>query len=334
MSGLTFVAAPAAPETFNVLLYGPPKAGKTTAAATAPGPIMWVNLEGPGALGHARRVAAQRGTVIHEVRPERTDKLRPVLDSVYQHVVSGAEPQVCTVVVDTLGKARDQLARNIGGDHPQIQHWGEVAKILEGFVVALRDRPVNLILIAHEAIKDSDAGDRIVEPLIGGATTAKVCGEVDVIAYCGRVEDDDGVRYMGVLTERKGRRAGDRSGALGGARELDLSEWLEVYSAALAQPGVDPNEPVVQPAPVVVGPDPALLNAAKVAAKAAVDAKVIDPKMLKLLLAEHGAQDLSSRDRALGSMSDEGLVAFTADLNDAIMAQAAGTIDEPAEVTG
>jgi hypothetical protein len=261
MAGLTFAAAAAIPDTFNVLLYGPPKAGKTSAAATAPGPILWLNMEGGGALGYARRVAAQRGTEIHEVRPQRHEKLKPVLEDIYRHVSTGAEPKVQTVVVDTLGKVRDHLARDIGGAHPQIQHWGEVAKVIEQFVVTMRDQPVNLILLAHEAVKDADDGDRIVEPLIGGATTAKVCGEVDVIAYCGRKEDEDGnVEYLGVLVERRGRRAGDRSGGLGASRPLDLTEWLDTYGKALAsgaplsrepaqpEPAADPEpEPVVEP---------------------------------------------------------------------------------------
>ena len=55
-----FDAPPAlGPEHFNVLLYGPPGTGKTTAAATAPGPIVWINLEGTGAMAYARRVAAE-----------------------------------------------------------------------------------------------------------------------------------------------------------------------------------------------------------------------------------------------------------------------------------
>lgn len=240
--GLSFVAAPEVPDTFNVLLYGAPKAGKTTAAATAPGDLLWLNLEGPGALGYARKVAAERGHEIHEIRPDRNDRLRDTLAGIVQHVSSGASPVVRTVVIDTVGKVRDHLARNIGGDQPKIQHWGEVAKIIEGFVQTMRDRPVNLVLLAHEAIKDSDDGDRIVEPMIGGATTAKVCGEVDVIAYCGRVEDDEGVRYMGVLAERKGRRAGDRSGGLGTARELDLTEWLSVFREALRPRAQDDTE--------------------------------------------------------------------------------------------
>src|SRR5262249_9893322 len=49
-TGLMFEEPPPVPDTANFLLYGPPKSGKSTAAATAPGPILWVSAEGPGAL--------------------------------------------------------------------------------------------------------------------------------------------------------------------------------------------------------------------------------------------------------------------------------------------
>lgn len=243
--GLTFASAEAVPETINVLLYGAPKAGKSTAAATAPGPIMWVNLEGGGALGYARKTAAERGAEIHEVRVEHNDALAPILRAVLTHVQTGQEPKVRTVVIDTLGKVRDHLARNIGGSQPEIRHWGEVARIVEGLVKELRDAPVNCVLLAHEDIRDDEGAGRIVDPLIGGKTTAKVAGEVDVIAYCGRVEDESGVRYMGQLVEGRGRRAGDRSGGLGVTRELDLSEWLDAYREALSPPAEDEREAVL-----------------------------------------------------------------------------------------
>ncbi|WP_026912316.1 AAA family ATPase [Patulibacter minatonensis] len=239
MSPLNFVDAPNAPDTFNVLLYGPPKSGKTAAAATAPGPILWVNLEGGGALGYARKVAASRGSDIHEVRVEKDDQIKPILDQVYLHVRDGMAPKVKTVVIDTIGKVRDQLGRNIGrGKQPSIQQWGDIAKIVEGFVVGMRDLPVNVVFLAHQKVSDSDTGDRIVEPMIGGASTAKVCGEADVIAYCGRHETDDGPQYMGVLVEHNGRIGGDRSGGLGTSRQLDLSEWLDTYRKALMAGGV------------------------------------------------------------------------------------------------
>jgi hypothetical protein len=235
-TGLMFVEAPAAPTTANFLLYGPPKSGKSTAAATAPGPILWVSAEGPGALGYARKVARQRGIEIHEVRVTRGADTRVVLRDVIQHVRSGAEPQIQTVVVDTIAKVRERLIAEIvvPGAKNSIQQFGEVARVLREFVEIMRDEPVNLVLIAHQDVADAE-GDRIVQPLIGGALTQVIPGEVDVIAYTHSFKDEESGerRYVGQLVEAKGRIAGDRSGGLGTVRDLNLSDWLTDYTAAL-----------------------------------------------------------------------------------------------------
>lgn len=233
--GLAFVQAPAAPETFNILLYGPPKSGKSTAAATAPGPILWVNAEGPGALGYARLTAAKRGTVIHEVQIGRRDDARVVLRAVLEHVVRGVDPKPATVVVDTLAKVRDSLVRLLVTRQKDSRtQYGEVNRILTEFISMLRDADVNLILLAHEDVKDED-GERIVQPLIGGALTQFAPGEVDVLGYTAVMTDQEtgDERYVAQLREGKGRRAGDRSGGLGTVRDLDLTEWLATYAAAL-----------------------------------------------------------------------------------------------------
>jgi AAA domain len=246
---LTFVQAPDGPTTFNVLLYGAAKSGKSTAAATAPGPIMWVSAEGAGALGYARKMARSRGTTIHEVSVKRGVDTRALLRMVIEHVRSGASPVVRTVVVDTLAKVRAALIREIvvAGAKNSIQQFGEVATILKEFVEIMRDEPVNLVLIAHQDVADAD-GDRIVRPLIGGALTEFIPGEVDVIAYTHAYKDEEsGERqYVGQLVEGRGRIAGDRSGGLGTVRPLDLTEWLNTYRAALAPDDSDlpwSNEP-------------------------------------------------------------------------------------------
>ena len=249
--GLIFVTAPPAPKTYNVLLYGQPKSGKSTAAATAPGPILWLNAEGPGALGYARKTATTRGTPILEVAVDKRSKdCTRVLDEVYRHVRDAKEPAVATVVVDTLAKVRDALIAElvVKGAKNTLQQFGEVADKLGGFINALRDLPVNLVLIAHADMRDSDEDGRIVVPLIGGKLTETVPGEVDVVAFTAAHRTDEGVRYFGQLVEGKGRIAGDRSGALAGergVRELDLSEWLECYVEALT-PKVPADVPFVE----------------------------------------------------------------------------------------
>lgn len=218
------------PETFNVLLYGPPGTGKTTAAATAPGPIVWVNLEGAGAMAYARRVAAERGTELLEMqlRPDEDPR-----DRLRDAVIYAQGHEVGTVVVDTWGKVRGQLAQAVGGDSPSLPEWGLIGKELRTILQTLRDLPVNVVLICHEAHKQ-DGEKLIVEPEIGGRSTAEAMAEVDVLGYTGVVEDDGERTYMARLVEGNGRRAKDRSGALGTHRQLDLSEWLETFRAALA----------------------------------------------------------------------------------------------------
>lgn len=233
---LIFVDEPPIPQTFNVLLYGPAKSGKSTAAATAPSPIIWISAEGPGALAYARKTATERDTEINEVRVRRGDDTRELLRNVVQHVRSRAEPVPATVVIDTIAKVRERLIGEIvvPGASNSIQQFGEVARILREFIEIMRDEPVNLIIVAHHDPSDVD-GQRIVQPLIGGALTQVIPGEVDVIAYTHSFKDEQSGerRYVGQLVEAKGRIAGDRSGGLGAVRDLDLTEWLAAYQAAL-----------------------------------------------------------------------------------------------------
>jgi hypothetical protein len=240
LAALTFVDAPPVPDTFNVLLYGPPKSGKSTAAATAPGPVMWVSAEGPGALSYARKVAAQRDTQILEVRIDRQTDTRQVLRDVIRHVRDGLDPAPRTVVVDTLAKVRDALIRQIVsvGSSNSRNQYAEVNRILREFVQIMRDAPINFLLIAHQEVSEDDDGGRLVRALIGGRLTEEIPGEVDVIAYTHSFKDEESGerRYVGQLVEAKGRIAGDRSGGLGAVRDLDLANWLMAYRHALALP--------------------------------------------------------------------------------------------------
>jgi len=217
------------PEHFNVLLYGPPGTGKTTAAATAPGPIVWINLEGTGAMAYARRVAAERGTELLEMqlRPDEDPRER-----LRQAVAYSQTNEVGTIVIDTWGKVRGQLAQAIGGDSPSLPEWGMIGKELRTILQTLRDLPLSVVLICHEEIKD-DEGAVLIQPEIGGRSTSEAMAEVDIVGYTGVVEQEGERHYMARLMDGAGRRAKDRSGALGTHRELDLTEWLSVFQEAL-----------------------------------------------------------------------------------------------------
>jgi AAA domain len=235
-TGLVFVDEPAAPTHLNIMAYGAPGAGKSTFAASSPGPILWVNADGPNALAYARKTARAANTPIFEVRVEPGQDVRQTLRDVLVHVKEHRIPEVETVVVDPIGRVREALIAQIvvPGAKNTMQQFGEVAKVLRDFIRFLRDQPVNLVILAHEDVEDAD-GDRIIRPLIGGALTETVPADMDVMAYCGPHRDGNDVEYLGQLVEGRGRRAKDRSGGLGTVRKLDVSEWITAYRAALSE---------------------------------------------------------------------------------------------------
>ncbi len=242
--GLQFEHPTTEVEALNILSYGPSGVGKSTCAATSPGPILWANAEGPGALAFARKTATERGTEIHEARLTADLDARVFLRSLIEHVRSGVEPQCKTLVVDTVGRLREHLVRQLvnQGSKNSLQQYGEVSRVLAEFVRLARDLPIHVVLIAHEDIADQD-GDRVVRPLIGGNQTELIPGEMDVVAYHFVRDVEDGERaYEAMFIEHNGRRAKDRSGGLGRTAPADVSLWIERFREALRPQPQDETE--------------------------------------------------------------------------------------------
>lgn len=216
----------------NFLLYGPAGSGKTTAAAgVAPGgEIVWINFEGAGAMSFARKRAEELGTTIREVRMRAGEDPRERLEEAFWYASTKAAD---AFVIDTAGKLRAALAQAISaGEEVTLPEWGAVGRAMTEIILELRDARFTTVIVAHEEIVQDE--ELIVQPLIGGRTTQEWCGEVDVLAYCRTRVTEDGTQYLGQLVEAHGRRAKDRSGALGVYRPLDLAEWQAEFCEALA----------------------------------------------------------------------------------------------------
>jgi hypothetical protein len=232
---MKFVKPSEAPPTINVLLYGPPGTGKSMGAATAPGPILYLNAEGPGAV---RLVHQTYGEKIHEVAVTGAK----TLEEAFLHLKDGKGDEQ-TLVVDTVGEVYRVLVEEISnGGRPSLQNFGDVNTKIERWVRTLRDLPINIVLIAHEQVDDEE-GQATRRPLTGGRKLPEqVMAQVDVVGYTGVIpaNEDSPRRYVAQLVEAKGRRAKSRwVDTLGELRDLDLSEWIETVRSATSSPSSD-----------------------------------------------------------------------------------------------
>lgn len=246
-TSLTF-ADPEPRANLSILLYGPSGIGKTTAACTSPGPIIYCNADGPGALRFARKNATGKeimelplGAKKVEVDDRWVPVVRPVLEQLFIELRSGDLKGLGTIVLDSLGRIYDLLLdEHARGLKPTLPQRGDVNTFLERFVLSLLEQPVNLVLVAHDnpvvvSGKEED-GTQEVELFPHTGTNnpglaKKLMRPLDVVAYCGRVIEGEGdeqtEKFIGQTFNAGGRHAKDRTDVIGHFAELDITDWIE-----------------------------------------------------------------------------------------------------------
>jgi hypothetical protein len=223
---------PAEP-TFNVLLYGGSKTGKTTAACSSPEDVLLVNADVP----NASRFARLRYPETWEIEIEGFATLVEIAAG-----LKDGSLKAKTIVIDTVAELHRRLLEEQSNRavRPSLPIYGDVSVHIERFCRSLcTTHGVNVVLVCHDqAVKDDASGEFVRKPYTGTSNPAlgnKLLSMVDIIAYTGVVEEQDSVRFVGQLLAGKGREGGVRGvpvGVLGKVSDLNLSEWFATIRAA------------------------------------------------------------------------------------------------------
>ena len=223
---LEFVEAPEQLSA-NIMLYGPPKTGKTVGACSAPGPILLVNADRPNATLYARYLHHDS-----EIREVKVHGLQTLIDVVNE--LNENSDGYASVVVDPVGELHRQVIEGISGRaiRPKLNDYGDVSVHIERFCRALCDLPVTAVFVMHETSqKDEDSGGFERLPWTGTSNPAlggKIMSMVDIIGYTGVIQNADGAdpQYVAQLLPGGGRKGGARFGHLGAVRDVNITDWV------------------------------------------------------------------------------------------------------------
>jgi hypothetical protein len=228
---LTFVDPVKDKPGLNILLYGPPGAGKTTCAGSAPGPTLYVNLEGANAMEPARRVYGD--DKFKEVNYTGDKTLTQVINFISNH-----EDQIGSVVIDTIGELHRQLLHELVDADPKmnsatLQMFGLANTRIERFCRWMLNRKPVFVIVCHESLDmDASTGNIQKMPMTGGKQLPQMLSAmVDIVGYCG-VTLEEGKETWYTSFRSDGAKYGkDRTGKLGVNRRNDISRWVQVINA-------------------------------------------------------------------------------------------------------
>jgi hypothetical protein len=225
---------------FNCILYGHAGSGKTTCAATAPGPVLFADCD-------------QGLLALQNPDPDLAKQLGIKLDDLYFEPITSFDDMVGlisrisselkaqpgwwgTVVLDNLTELQrvllTDLLRQAERVVPQLQDWNVILLRMQAIVRSLRNLPVNTIFIAHERQTDQGIG-----PSLSGRIEEELPGYVDLMARYTILEKPDPNNKDVTKTIRKLRcraqlgavpvKAKCRSSRLGDWEEPNISRIIE-----------------------------------------------------------------------------------------------------------
>jgi hypothetical protein len=212
---------------FSCLLIGPPGAGKTTMAMTAPKPVLFLDIDNKLHKMVNAEVGIKSGEVIQwainepltEVsltrmasfdpapaakvtvpRPKGYIQLAEMIDKLVESGCMVNGKKIATIVLDSYTSMNEHLKRLLmaanGTSTMTLPLYGTALTNFETLNNTLLRLPANIIFICHEQIdKDELSGKISYHPLIDGQMKDKIGKDFEEVYYLEKVITGDKVRF-------------------------------------------------------------------------------------------------------------------------------------------
>lgn len=214
---------------YNILIYGPPKIGKSTWCSNIDGAVFLATEPGLNAL-ECYQVDCPKWTNLLEAAKE---------------LAEAKHPFKC-IVIDTIDNAftlcSEHICQKNGvdylGDMAHGKGWAMVSNEFQRVLTKLAHLPMGLVMTSHSIEKEiqSKIGTTTkIQPTLPERGKRVVLGLVDFILYC---EVEEAIGDTGKIIPKRVIRtkpsprydAGDRTGELPETIELDYSKFLAAFT--------------------------------------------------------------------------------------------------------
>jgi hypothetical protein len=193
----------------NLLLYGEPKSGKSTFAASAKNALVCDVENGWSFMG-------SRGFDLPIVQVKNWDDMR-------EFYAEASKPEYKTIIIDPVGELLDKLMIKAKTQRAYVQNtdpsalsmkgWGYVKDTMKQMLKSFRDMNKNIIFVAHTKNIEDDGVQRKT-PKLDANLSGELMAMMDIIGYMFVINDDKTTkRVIGFRASPK-YDAGDRSDTL------------------------------------------------------------------------------------------------------------------------
>jgi hypothetical protein len=249
-------------KSLTLLVFGNPKAGKSTLASTAPGPRLYLDVEHGAKFLPLKSIAWDPQS---ETPPEVSDAWDTAIVSVrdydtvlraYAWLSSGQHP-FRSVVIDSVTELQAKVMEQVAGrEQIKTQQWGEILRHMSGFMRDLRDltaHPTNpLTSVVLTAMSRTDQNGRIVPYLQGQAAViapylTDITGYINVeeFAHPDPTQPPYKARRMYIVatpTIAAGERVGGRLGEIVEQDDLNIEKMIDrIYGIQPIDGGITNN---------------------------------------------------------------------------------------------